>query len=227
MYSQACVRAGRNAEGPQWRSSSVAVRDRGDWKRCLREAGGSRRRGLCCSAAVIQWPGRGMERWSPWSAPQNRTSSLVRSPKTTSGLRSSTGTFKSVQHKTTDRQCSGFRCTMGPIVTFSQWNTDGHGPERIVQVKIAGLCSASDDVGFAWPKDSSEQMDNQAVKVEGISETTWWSDEENSKLQSSERQGWERSNTQGSQREKRQTSRGNWRLVTVEAKRTVCQGRLM
>ena len=35
------------------------------------------------------------------------------------------------------------------LLTISQCNTDGNGPGRIVQVKIAGLCSASDFSGFA------------------------------------------------------------------------------
>ena len=47
---------------PAW--TSVATRDRECWKGTCGKRDGSRRRGLCCSAAGCLWPGCGMERWS-------------------------------------------------------------------------------------------------------------------------------------------------------------------
>ena len=81
---------------------------------------GSRRIGRCCIAAVMQRLGRGMERWSPRGATQNRASETVRSPKTIIGFRSITRTIRFFQHTSAERQCPRFRRTMGPSVSISQ-----------------------------------------------------------------------------------------------------------
>ena len=132
-----------------------------------------------------------------------------------------------VQRKSTGRQCPRFRRTMGPGVTVSKWNTDGNGPGRIVQVKIAGFCATSDCIGVVWSRDYSKQWATTLSKIDGFCEATDWSDDENSKHQSPKWNSGERCRNQESKRNESLCWEESGRLLAVEGKETMLQRRLM
>ena len=92
---------------------------------------------------------------------------------------------------------------------FSQWATYRYGPGRIVQVKIAGFCAASDCIGFVRTRNFSKQRTTELFKIEDSCEASCWSSDESTELQSSKRNYWKRNGNQESKR-KKPTLKGKW-----------------
>ena len=67
-------------------------------------------------------------------------------------------------------------------------------------VKITGLCSASDRLGFVRSRNRSQQWADKLFTIEDVCKTTCRSDDENSKLQSPDRSCGKRSSHQDSKR---------------------------
>ena len=105
-------------------------------------------------------------------------------------LWSSTRTILSVQDTSAERQCPGFRCTMRPSSIICNWNSDKWSWKDCTSQNWR-ICSASDCIGIVWRRDCSKHWETKQPKIEGISQATCWSDDEKSKLQSTERNcGW-------------------------------------
>ena len=92
---------------------------------------------------------------------------------------------------------------MGSSVIISEWDSLFCDPGGIMQVKIAGFCSASDCLASVWTREYSKQRTTELFQIED-SKTSYWSDNENGKLQSPERNSGKRSSNQESKREKSQ-----------------------
>ena len=80
-----------------------------------------------------------------------------------------------------------FRREMGSCTIVSEWNAFKRDPGRIVQVKISEFRSTSDCDGIVWSRCCSKQWDTQLSTIENSSETSYWSNDEKSQLQSPER----------------------------------------
>ena len=72
-------------------------------------------------------------------------------------LWSSTRTLRFVQYTHAEWRRARFRRSMGPSSIISKRNSNGNDPGKIVQVKLAGFCSASDCVGFVRPRNCSKR----------------------------------------------------------------------
>ena len=100
-------------------------------------------------------------------------------------------------------------------------------PGRIVQVKITGLCSASDSLGFVRSRNRSKQWTDKLFTTEDVCKTSYWSDDENSKLQSPERSCGKRSSHQESKRKESLRWEESGRVFSVEGTWTMFKRRLM
>ena len=58
---------------------------------------------------------------------------------------------------------------MGPSTVSSKWNTYGNGLGGVIQVKITGVCSAWDCIGFVWTREYSKQRATKLFQIEDIS----------------------------------------------------------
>ena len=94
-----------------------------------------------------------------WASPCNRS------------LWSGTTTLRFVHFAEWRRPWHAFRCDLG----------------RIVQIKMTWLYSASDRLGFVRSRNRSKQWANKSFTIEDICKTSYWSDDENSKLQGPKR----------------------------------------
>ena len=113
---------------------------------------------------------------------------------------SSTSSLRIVQYARTGWRRSRFRDKMGPSSIGCKWNTYRDSLGRIFQVKVTGLCSVADCLGFVRSRKYSKQWTNKLLAIEDVGKTSCWSYDENSKLQSSERSCWKRSSYQESER---------------------------
>ena len=103
-------------------------------------------------------------------------------------LWSSTRTIRLVSKKFTECRRRRFRRRMGSCTTICWWNTLRYDPKRIVQVKIKKkIRPTSDCAGFEWSRNGSKQRKAELFKIEDNCKTSYWSDDENSKLQGPER----------------------------------------
>ena len=110
---------------------------------------------------------------------------------------------------------------------LSEWNALRCDPERIAQVKIWKLCSTSDCDGIVRSRNCSKQWNAELFTIEDICKTSYWSNEENSKLHGSERSCGQRISHQESKRKESLRWEESVRVFSVEGTRTMFQWRLM
>ena len=118
-----------------------------------------------------------------------------------------TRSIRFVQYTLTKWWCLRFRRTVGSSSKMDSYRND---PGRSVQVKISGFCSASNCIRIVWPRDYSKQWATELFRVEDIRKTSYWSDDDNQKLQSLERKSGERSSNQESERKESQRWEEKW-----------------
>ena len=111
-------------------------------------------------------------------------------------LWSGTRTLRFVQHAFAEWRRPRLRRSIGSSSIISKRNAFRCDPGRIVQVKITGLCSASDCLGFVRPRNCSKQWTDKLFTIEDSCRTSYWSDDENSKFLGSERSCGKRSSHQ-------------------------------
>ena len=114
-----------------------------------------------------------------------------------------------------------------PSSLSREWNNYGNCPGGSIQVKSAGFCSASDCIGSVWPREYSKQRTTELCKIEDISTTSYWSDNEDAKLQSLERNSGKRSSNQESKGKKVRAERKVGDCSAVESNWTMFERRLM
>ena len=73
--------------------------------------------------------------------------------------------------------------TISAYTIISEWNVFRPDPGRIVQVKNTEFRPTSDCDGLVWSRSCSKQWDTELSTIENCSETTFWSNDEKSKLQ--------------------------------------------
>ena len=95
---------------------------------------------------------------------------------------------------------SRFRNKMGSSFIISKWNTQRKHPGRFVQVENTRFCSASVCVGIVRTRDHTKQRTTLVFQNEDISKTSCWSEDEDAKLQSPERNSGKRSSNQETQK---------------------------
>ena len=94
-----------------------------------------------------------------------------------------TRTLRFVQYTIAEWRRPRLRRSMGSSPSISKRYAFRHDPGRIAQVKITGLCSASDRLGFVRSGNRSKQWTDKFFTIEDICKTSYWSDDDNSKLQ--------------------------------------------
>ena len=102
-------------------------------------------------------------------------------------LWSGTRTLRFVQYTFAERRRPRLRRSMGSSSVISKRNSYGNDPGRIVQVNIAGFFSASDCIGCVRSRNRSNQRADKLFTIEDVCKTSYWSDDDNSKLQRTER----------------------------------------
>ena len=136
----------------------------------------------------------------------------------TDALWSSTRTRRIVHFEFTEWRRSRFRRVKCPQI----WSW------KDCASQITGLCSASDCVSFVRPRNCQKQRKNKWVTIEDSCKTSYWSDDENSKLQDSQRCcGMRISCPESKKRKERPRWEESERVFSVEGTRTMFQRRLM
>ena len=102
-------------------------------------------------------------------------------------LWSGTRTLGFVQYTFAEWRRPRNRRSVGSSSILSNRHAFRCDPERIVQVKTTGLCSPSDRLGFLWSRNRLKYWTNKLFTIEDVCKTSYWSDDENSKLQSLKR----------------------------------------
>ena len=99
--------------------------------------------------------------------------------------------------------------------------------EGLYNSKIAEICSTSDCIDFVWSNNCSEPREAELFTNKDSCKTSYWSDDENSKLQDLERCCGKRISHQGSKRKESLRWDDCRRAFSVEGKWTWFQRRLM
>ena len=113
--------------------------------------------------------------------------------------------------------------TLDGIKLHDQRNTFRCDPGKIVQVKITGLCSASDCFGFVRSRKCSTQWTNDFFTLEDGCKTLHWSGDNNSKLHGSERSCGERISHRESKKGKSLRWVESGEMLSVESTWTMFQ----
>ena len=118
-----------------------------------------------------------------------------------------------------DQICSIYVCRVTPskISTFDGMRLYYQQADVILEglytSKIEGLCSAPDCLGLVWTRNRSKQWTDKFFTIEDVCKTSYWSDDEHSKLQSLERSCGKRISIQEFKKERKPTLRGKCESV--------------
>ena len=84
--------------------------------------------------------------------------------------------------------------------------------EGLYKSKITEFCSTSDSYGLVWPRSCSKQWNTELSAIKNCSETSQWSDDEKSKLQS-QKMLWSEDHLPCVKKETNPALRGRWESV--------------
>ena len=113
---------------------------------------------------------------------------------------------------------------MGSSSVISERNAFRPDPGRSVQVKITGPCSDSDCLGTVRRINCSERWTDKLFTIEDSCKISYWSDDENSKRQGSERSYGKRISHQESKRKESLRWVESGRVSSVEGTWTMSKG---
>ena len=116
---------------------------------------------------------------------------------------------------------------MGSSSLISKRHAFRCDPGRFIQVKITRLCSASDRLGFVKSRNCSKQWTDKLFTIKNICETSYWSDDEDSRLQSPQRSSGMRISHQESKRKESLRREESWRVFPVGGTWTMFKKRLV